>query len=110
LNTTYLVVEELTLGSGPVANLYVDPLPGGSQPGTATATQTGTTAVASVDDVGLKIQSSGTSGNYDIDDLLIGTTWASVTPATVPEPSTFALFGSGMVLLQVARRRLQTRS
>jgi hypothetical protein len=108
-NTTYLVVGELTFGSTSVANIFVDPTPGGSQPA-ANATQSTTTAIPSVADVGFKVQSSGTAGNYDIDDLLIGTTWASVTPATVPEPSTFALFGSGMVLLQVARRRLQTRS
>jgi len=88
LNTPYLVVGELTLGSAPVANLYLDPTPGAAQPA-ASATQTTATAITSVDDVGLKSQSSASAGDFFIDNLLIGTTWESVTP--VPEPGTLGL-------------------
>jgi hypothetical protein len=110
LNTTYLVVGELTLGSAPVANLFVDPTPGASQP-TATATESTSTAINSVDDVGFKSSSASSGqGDFLFSDLEIGTTWASVTPATVPEPNTLVLLGSGMVLLQMARRRLQKRA
>jgi hypothetical protein len=112
LNQTYFVVEELTLGSSPVASIYVDPVPGASQPGTPSATQTGTTAVASVDDIGLKIQSTTATGNFDIGNLLIAPDWADVTPAAtaVPEPNTLAMLGGGMVLLQFGWRRLQKRA
>jgi len=111
INQTYFVVEALTLGAAPVASLYLDPVPGGSQPVTPTAMDTGTTAVTSVADVGFKVQSTTATGNFDIGNLLIAPDWADVTPvSTVPEPNTFALLGGGLVLLQVAWRRLQTRA
>lgn len=109
-NTTYFVVEELTLGSNPTASLFVDPVPGAAQP-SATATQSTTTAINSVDDIGFKVQSSTATGDFDINNLQIGTTWASVTaPSAVPEPSSFALLGGGLALVQFARNRFQKRS
>ncbi|HYA78924.1 MAG TPA: PEP-CTERM sorting domain-containing protein [Candidatus Nitrosopolaris sp.] len=105
LNTTYFVVEELTLGSAPVANIYLDPVPGASQPGTPTATQSTATAINSVDDVGFKVQSVTTTGDFIIDNLLIGETWADVTPESVPEPSTFVLAGLGLLGLAARLRR-----
>lgn len=107
-NTSYLVVGELTLGSSPVANLYVDPTPGAAQPGTPTATQSTSTAIASIDDVGFKVQSATTTGDFEISDLQIGQSWASVTPAAVPEPNTLTLLGGGFVLW--AWRRFQSRA
>ena len=102
LNTTYLVVTELTLGASPTVSLYLDPFPGQAQPGTASATQTGTVAVSSVDDVGFKAQSALTVGNFLIDDLNIGTAWGDVT---VPEPSVCALTSIGALGLFLFRRR-----
>jgi len=111
LNTTYFIVEELTLGSAPVVNLYLDPVPGGSQPASANATETGTTSVNAVDQVGFKSQSVTSTGNFEIGNLLIATDWADVTPAAslVPEPNTVALLGGGLVLLQAGWRRFQKR-
>jgi hypothetical protein len=107
LDTTYFVVEELTLGSAPVANLYVDPVPGNSQPGTSTATQSTATAITSVDDVGFKVQSTTATGDFDIGNLLIAQDWSDVTPemTPVPEPTSLALTGAGMGLVYLLRFR-----
>jgi hypothetical protein len=109
-NSVYFVVAELTLGSAPVANLYVDPTPGGTQPATPTATQSTATAINSVDDVGFKVQSTAATGNFELGPLLIAPDWADVTPASVPEPNTLALLGLG-ALSMLARnwRRLKVK-
>jgi hypothetical protein len=107
LGTTYLVVGELTLGSAPVASLFVDPTPGGTQP-TPNITQSTATAINSVDDVGFKVQSVTTTGDFAIGNLLIAQDWADVTPTTtVPEPSTYALFGLGSLVAAWKLRRRQ---
>jgi hypothetical protein len=108
-NQNYLVVEELTLGSAPVANVWVDPVPGAAQPA-AGATQSTATAINSVDDIGYKVQSVTSTGNFDISSVLIGETWGDVTPASSPEPNTLSLVGGGLVVLQMARRRFQKRA
>jgi hypothetical protein len=104
LGTTYLIVEEIDL-TAKTASLWINPDSstfGGTAP-TATASLSGITATA-VDDVGFKAQA--TTGNYLVDNLLIGTTWADVTPAVVPEPSTFALAGAGFgIMFMMIRRR-----
>lgn len=106
LDTTYLVVGELTLGSSPdVVSLYLDPTPGGIQPLTPGATATGTNGIFSVDNVGFKAQTATTVGDYEIGDLLVGNTWADVTPGAVPEPSIFALGGLGALALARFRRQ-----
>jgi hypothetical protein len=103
LNTTYLIVEEIDL-TAKTASLWVDPNSstfGGTAP-TATASLSSLTATA-IDDVGFKAQSAA-GGPYLVDNLLIGTTWADVTPSAVPEPASFALAGLGMISLVFARR------
>jgi hypothetical protein len=106
--TTYLVVEELTLGSAPTASLYLDPIPGTTQAsfGSPTATQSTTTAINSVADIGFKVQSTAATGDFDIGNLLVAQDWADVTPATAtPEPSTFALLGGSLLAAWNIRRR-----
>jgi hypothetical protein len=98
LNTTYLIVEEIDLDAK-TASLWIDPTPGAAAP-TATATLSGITATA-VDNVGFKAQATA-GGPYLVDNLLIGTTWADVTPT--PEPTTCALAGLGLLGLVLARR------
>ena len=103
IGTTYLIVEEVNLATK-VDSLWIDPDSstfGGTAP-TATATITGSSQTA-VDNVGFKTQ--GTTGDFLVDNLLVGTTWADVTPEVTPEPSTFALAGLGLVGLAARLRR-----
>ena len=102
IGTTYLIVEEIDLDAK-TANLWINPTPGAAAP-TATASLSGLTATA-IDDVGFKAQSG--TGAFMVDNLLIGTTWADVTPAAVPEPSSFLLAGAGigMMVMMIRRRR-----
>lgn len=105
LNTTYLVVAEFSFGGTGTATLYLNPVVGNAQPGTADVTLTGNGSVTSIADLGFKAQSAPT-GTFLIDDTRVGTTWADVTPvASVPEPSAFALGGLGVLGLAGYLRR-----
>jgi hypothetical protein len=102
LNTTNFVVLEYDF-SAQTAYLYLNPTPGGSQPA-ATLTLASVTAVSAIDNVGFKAQS--TTGNFLVDNLLVGTTWGDVTPTVVPEPTTVMLVGAGLsLMLGLVRRR-----
>jgi len=107
LNTTNLVVEEIDLVNH-VANLWVNPgsttFGSDSSVPTPTATLTGVNGTT-IGDIGIKSQ--GTTGEFYLDNLIVGNDWASVTPAIVPEPSTCLLLGSGLVMLLgfIRRRR-----
>jgi hypothetical protein len=103
LNTTYFVVEEFDF-TAQTGYLYLNPTPGGSMPA-ATLTLHDVTTVTAIDNVGFKTAASGTTGSYLTDNLLVGTTWADVTPIAVPEPSTFALMGLGLGLMAAMIRR-----
>jgi hypothetical protein len=104
LSTVYFGVLKYTFnGSTPTAQLFLSPTPGGTEPGTASVTLTGTAAVANISDVGFRAQATGVVGNFVFDNVVVGTTWEDVTQP-VPEPATFALAGLGMLGLVLARR------
>jgi hypothetical protein len=104
LGTTYLIVEEIDL-TAKTASLWIDPTLGGAAPA-ATATLSGITATA-IDNVGFKVQSAA-GGPFLVDNLLIGTTWADVTPVAAPEPTTLALAGMGLLGLAARFRRARS--
>ena len=67
--------------SSKVASLYLNPAPGGTEPGTPDATVTGTTAFSDIKHV--YFRTPGGSGSWNYDTLRIASTWAEVTPPSV---------------------------
>jgi hypothetical protein len=53
---------------------------------------------------GNALGSPNLSAPFLVDDVEVGTTWADVTPASVPEPTTVTLVGLGLLGLGLARR------
>jgi PEP-CTERM motif len=108
-NTTYFVVVDYSFVAGTandIVRLYLNPLPGDVQPGTATATQstgTGPVDATSLTTLGFRAGQTTSGGNYLIDNIMVGTSWGDVT-TVVPEPSTFVLSGLGILGLLLARR------
>jgi PEP-CTERM motif len=107
---TLFIVGEYDFSSE-TASLYIDPTPGATQPGTAQAsdTQSGTGVARAAsftifgDDPAIGSADDQISGN--IDDLRVGLTWASVTPAAVPEPSSMAFGALALAGLCLSRFR-----
>ncbi|TAL05799.1 MAG: hypothetical protein EPO07_03060, partial [Verrucomicrobia bacterium] len=90
-NTTYLVVAKYAFGAGAaddVVSLYLSPTPGAAEPASPDATQTGGTDAANLQN--LYFKSSSGYGNWNLDTLRVGTSWADVTPAAggVTPPAT----------------------
>jgi len=109
LNTTYLVVLGYNNIAGAASgnlNLWINPVLGNNSSPAADVTLTPTTVATAIDDVGFKVQSSP-QGNFLVDNLLIGTQWADVTPSAVPEPAVFGFAVLGLVggfMLRFRRR------
>lgn len=100
-----LIVVGYTFGGGGSESLWINPTPGGSMPAANVTVAAGGTEATGLQVVGFKSNSTGAAaGTWLFDNLLIGTSWADVTPIAVPEPSTFALAGLGMLGLVFARR------
>ncbi len=82
-----------------------EPAPDGSSLGTINQANPGLNYAASLL-IGAGISAGATPNQTIIDEIRVGTTWADVT--SVPEPSTFALAGLGLlglIWLHRARRR-----
>lgn len=98
---TYLLTVEILFNAGDdTVNLYVDPTIGGSAPTVADATIT--ISDASFD----RIRVAAANGaDYTFDELRFGDTFLDVTPSTIPEPSTYALLVSALMLGVVVIRK-----
>lgn len=83
--TTYFVVVKFNFGTN-TASLWVNPAIGGSE-GTPTVTNATGTTLAPTQIASLVIRQAGTAvagtGNIDIDELRLGSTWAYVTSAVL---------------------------
>jgi len=81
LNTPIFVVVKYDLGTN-TASLFLNPTIGGAE-GTATVTNaTGTTA-APAGIAAMAIRQGASTGNIELDELRLDTTWAAVTSATL---------------------------
>jgi hypothetical protein len=83
VNTTYLLVVKYNLSTN-TASLFVNPVPGAAEPAASATNATGTTA-APAQIAGFVIRQGGTltagTGNVEIDEIRVGSDWATVTPA-----------------------------
>lgn len=100
---------EFVSGTGnDVSRLWVNPssatFAAGAAP-SATLTSTGGTDIASINSFLIRGATGSPAGLMD--ELRIGTSWAAVTPAAIPEPSTYGAIFGAVVLGAVAcvRRR-----
>jgi hypothetical protein len=96
-NTTYLIVIKITKNSGSttddVSSLWVNPVLGSAE-STALLTSTATNDQSTVDSVVIRQGTAANAPTLKIDSILVGTTWADVTPsspsATGPTISSFS--------------------
>ncbi len=85
VGTTVLVVVKLNTTTSPyTANLFVNPVPGATEPAPTASNNSGTTTnFTTFGSLFLRQGGSlpNTTGNLEIDEIRAGSTWASVTPA-----------------------------
>lgn len=97
-------------GTDEVIHLYLNPVPGGAAPDPSMA-------IASTSALGIDLPSSNTNQldniaiftadigtEWAFDEIRIGQTFADVAPFAIPEPSTLALIGVGVLNLAFRRR------
>ena len=84
VNTNHFVVVRYDKSVTPaVAEVFVNPTPGGTQPVTSNVSNTASTSVIGAF-ASLFIRQSTGTGNTEIDEIRADNTWAGVTPAGVP--------------------------
>jgi hypothetical protein len=84
--------------------LYIDPTPGGPEPGTPDALKT---------DFDLPPDSFvflNNAGSWTTDEIRIGDSFAAVTAAAVPEPAVLGVFAVAVMGLAIGRRRRRARA
>ncbi len=85
-NTTHFIVMKYVFGSSSQASIYLDPLPGGTEPNSpnaSTSSDSGAGA-STLQNVLFRSSSSSGQGGFNFDTLRIGTNWADVTPMPTP--------------------------
>jgi len=81
-NTTYLVVIKYTFASN-TADLFISPTPGGTEPSPTHSSSFSTITTPDIESICIRNSNSANlgTGDMEIDELRVGTTWADVTPA-----------------------------
>jgi len=113
-STLSLLVARIDFVTGPdTVTLYVNPTVGAPEP-TAAATLTGVN-IGTFNDLRLAAGAGNSTGATTsvtgiMDELRLGNTFASVTPAAAPEPSQFAalaigIFGLGAIAIRARKRQ-----
>jgi len=112
---TYLVVASFTQGATPGTGgsspLWINPTSFGGSAPAADGSTAGTYSTSATSDhtdsliIGAGIAAGAAPNDTTLDEIRVGTTWASVT--TVPEPSTLALAGLGLAGVVAWHRRRQ---
>ena len=96
---TYFLVASFVKGSPDTSSLWIDPALGLSSAPSPDLSQMGSNPGGFGDgDVAVLALTSNTglpNSGLVADEVRVGTTWQDVTPATVPEPSSWALFALG---------------
>lgn len=95
-NTTFLIVIKYVFNTGSatddVVSLFIEPALGGVEPSpTIAALGNGTTDAGTINRIALRQGTAANASNQIIDGIRVGTTWASVTPASAcTDPTTQA--------------------
>jgi hypothetical protein len=85
-NTTHLVVLKYAFSAVGQASLYINPVPGGSEPASPDAATESNEGIPAATLQNLLLHSPGnvTNGAWTIDSIRVGTNWADVTPRLLP--------------------------
>jgi hypothetical protein len=100
VNSVNLVVLKYDFASH-TASMFINPAQNGSEPASPTSSSTGTLSASNLGQFYVRIGGAN-QGNYLIDDVRAGTSWADVVP--IPEPSTVAFVFTGLLGLAAWRR------
>ena len=92
LNTTLFVVAKASssaVGSSITGSLWINPIPGAAEPTPVVTNSSGTSNWAATGIQSIFLRQAAGTGNYEIDEIRAGETWASVTPSSASSCVTY---------------------
>jgi len=92
LNTTLFVVAKASssaVGSPITGSLWINPIPGAAEPTPVVTNSSGTSNWAATGIQSIFLRQAAGTGNYEIDEIRAGETWASVTPSSATSCVTY---------------------